>query len=503
MKALISVYNKSQLDFLTPALIKSGYQLVSSGGTAKYIKDLGYDVTEVEALTNLPELLGGRVKTMHPKILAGILARKDKAEDLQDLSDHDLPEFDLVVVNLYPFQEIVASLNVEPDIAIENIDIGGVTLLRSAAKNFKHITVLSNPKQYKEFVDLLSSKQCLAKFRSEAAIEVFRLTATYDQAINNYLSATQTINFNLELKSKLRYGENPQQAAGLYVAAGQTGIMSEFQQLQGKELSFNNLLDMQAAYNVVSEYDSTIPCVAIVKHNNPCGVAIAPSIAQAYVEALSCDTVSAFGGIVAANKEVNLAAANEMISIFLELVIAPSFTKEALEIFSSKPNLRVIAVGDLKPQYKGFDIKVLDGGYLVQEFDTATLDPTKLKIVTKKQIEEHQWVDLLLAWRVAKHCKSNAVVAVLNGKTIGIGCGQTNRVKAVTDALSHCDFDTRQAVLASDGFFPFADNIDIAAKNHISAIIQPGGSIRDQEVIDACDAAGIAMVFTNQRSFRH
>jgi phosphoribosylaminoimidazolecarboxamide formyltransferase / IMP cyclohydrolase len=481
VKALISVYNKSNLDLLLPTLQEAGYELISSGGTARYIRELGYEVSEVSTLTEMPELLDGRVKTLHPKILAGILARKNYPRDLEELAKHNLPEFDLVVVNLYPFATVSE---------IENIDIGGVTLLRSAAKNFEHITVLSNPNQYAKFNSLITNQEELNKWRLDLATEVFQLTAQYDLLISQYLAnrskqdsdlpLPKTINLQLSLEQKLRYGENPQQKASLYRNPLTSGSLSGFRQLQGKEISFNNILDMHSAYKIVNEYDSKVPCVAIVKHNNPCGVAIAPSIAQAYLDAL-----------------------NEMINIFLELIIAPSFSAEALEILSSKPNLRLISTGEYNKSNKEFDIKYLDGLYLLQEFDDIDLDPNKIEIVTKKQIEEHQWVDLLLAWRVAKHCKSNAVVAVLNGKTIGIGCGQTNRIKAVTDALSNCDFDNRQAVMASDGFFPFADSIDIAAKNNISAIIQPGGSIRDKEVIEACDKSNIAMVFSKQRCFKH
>lgn len=510
MKALISVYDKSNLDLLLPVLDKSGYEIVSTGGTAKCIRDLGYQVTEVESLTNLPELLGGRVKTLHPKILAGILARKDNDDDLQDLVKYELPEFDLVIVNLYPFAEVASNPDAELDLVIDNIDIGGITLLRAAAKNFKYMTVLSSPSQYSEFAALLDKPESLDFFRLAVASTAFELSSQYDFLIAKYLrsksslAVQESLSIDLILESKLRYGENPQQKAGVYLMPSQTGLLSDFKQLQGKEISFNNILDMHAAFSIVSEYDSNIPCVAIVKHNNPCGVAIAPSIAQAYLEALSCDTVSAFGGIVAANQVVDFVAANEMLNLFLELIIAPSFTPEAVEAFSAKPNLRLVATGSLLDINKqALDIKSLNGGFLVQDFDKSTLDPSQLKMVTKLPVAEHQWVDLLLAWRVVKHCKSNAAVAVLNGKTIGIGVGQTNRLKAIADALANCDFDHRGAVLASDGFLPFADNVDLAVKNHISAIIQPGGSVRDQEVIDACDSANIAMVFTGQRCFKH
>lgn len=524
-KALISVSDKSNLEPLLKALIAQNYELVSTGGTAKFIREKGLAVKEVAELTSFPEMLGGRVKTLHPKVLGGILARKDHASDQKDLRDHNIQEIDVVIVNLYPFASVIASENLVFADAIENIDIGGPTLLRSAAKNYNSTTVLSDPSQYQEFIDLMAkhnkdSVEMLA-FREKLAVAVFKQVANYDQMIARFLasrfsetnavqlseeekSLPNNILLNLELKSKLRYGENPHQAAALYVDSAEApNGLADAKQLHGKEISFNNLLDLQAAWNIASEYDSSIPCVAIIKHNNPCGVAIAPSVAQAYTDALSCDTVSAFGGIVASNKTIDLAAANEMVQIFLEAIVAPKFTEEALSILKTKANLRLIQIQTNTNKEKSYDIKRISGGYLVQAEDDFLHNPDELKIVTKTQVEDHQWVDLMLAWKVVKHVKSNAIVAVLNGKTIGIGCGQTNRVKSVLDALTNMDLDNRGAVLASDGFFPFADNINVCAQNHITAIIQPGGSIRDQEVIDACDQAGIAMAFTNSRHFKH
>lgn len=525
LKALISVSDKSNLEPLLKALVAQKYELISTGGTAQFIRDKGFAVQEVAELTSFPEMLGGRVKTLHPKVLGGILARKDHASDQKDLRDHDIQEIDIVVVNLYPFASVIASENLVFIDAIENIDIGGPTLLRSAAKNYISTTVLSDPSQYQEFIDLTAkhgkdSVEMLA-FREQLAVAVFKQVASYDHMIARFLasrfseaSAVQladeekslpdNIVLNLELKSKLRYGENPHQAAALYVDSTEAPSgLADAKQLHGKEISFNNLLDLQVAWNIVSEYDSTIPCVAIIKHNNPCGVAIAPSLAQAYTDALSCDTVSAFGGIVAANKTLDLATANEMVQIFLEAIVAPGFTEEALSILKTKPNLRLIQIQASSAKSKSYDIKHISGGYLIQAEDDFLHNPDQLKIVTKAQVEDHQWIDLMFAWKVVKHVKSNAIVAALNGRTIGIGCGQTNRVKSVLDALSNMDLDNRGAVLASDGFFPFADNINVCAQNHIAAIIQPGGSIRDQEVIDACDQAGIAMVFTQARHFKH
>ncbi|MDD9898883.1 MAG: bifunctional phosphoribosylaminoimidazolecarboxamide formyltransferase/IMP cyclohydrolase [Candidatus Melainabacteria bacterium] len=521
-KALISVSDKTGLDQLLSSLKEQGYHIISTGGTAKFIREAGFEVQEVAELTAFPEMLGGRVKTLHPKVLAGILARRDEEQDLKDLAAHEIEEIDLVVVNLYPFADVISRENLVYADAIENIDIGGPTLLRSAAKNYQSITVLSDPNQYAKYIEVskTNDEQALLDLRQELAVAVFEHTTNYDKLIAQFLksraesmsslsledeeaSLPQEYSLNLELKSKLRYGENPHQEAALYTEAGKVPSgLAAAKQLHGKEISYNNYLDLQAAWNIASEYDDTIPCVAIIKHNNPCGVAIAPSIAQAYQDALSCDTVSAFGGIVAANKEVDLAAANEMIEIFLEAIIAPSFSAEALEVLKTKKNLRLL---EIKPAAKNkeLNIKRIDGGYLIQENNDFLHDAEQLETVTKAQVEETQWVDLMLAWKVVKHVKSNAIVAVKDGKTIGVGCGQSNRVKSVADALSNQDMESRGAVLASDAFFPFADNIDICAQNHISAIIQPGGSIRDKEVIEACDEAGIAMVFTKTRHFLH
>ncbi len=518
-RALISVSDKSSLEDLARILLEQNYNIVSTGGSAKALAAAGIPVTEVASVTQLPEMLSGRVKTLHPKILGGVLARRDSEEHLKQLAEHQIPEFDIVVVNLYPFAETISHPECSEEHAIENIDIGGPTMIRAAAKNHEFVTAVTSPKQYAELIaELKSTGKTTLELRKRFAREAFAHTAAYDAVIANYFdSIRHTERSEVSLKSplaenlppsmrhkqSLRYGENPHQRAALYAdpLARGTGVASA-EQLQGKELSFNNLLDLDAAWRIVNEYSSDIPCVAIIKHNNPCGVAIAPNVALAYTEALSCDSVSAFGGIVAANVLIDEAAATEMKDIFLEAIIAPDFSIAAREILSEKKNLRLLKCQPLN-QAQGYDIKKISGGYLAQDADELLLDRDELETVTKKQVEEHQWVDLLFAWKVVKHCKSNAIVTVLNAKTIGIGVGQTSRVKAVEDALRNCDIDTRAAVLASDAFFPFADNIALAAQNYISAIIQPGGSIRDEEVIAACDEAGIAMVFTKCRHFKH
>lgn len=529
-KALISVFDKSNLELLLSFLKTLDYQIISTGGTAKHIRELGYQVVEVNEITQFPEMLGGRIKTLHPKILGGILARKEESTDMEELRCKEIETIDLVVVNLYPFESIIKQENLVFEDAIENIDIGGPTLLRSAAKNYKSITVLSNPNQYALLIDIatkysIDSQEHLA-LRERFAIEAFDKVSRYDSIIHNFLKnqlersplgasykmssvdfdspMPQSIQLNLKLLKSLRYGENPHQQAGLYVdEAMNHGPLVNFEFLQGKELSFNNLLDIQSAWNIVTEYNSSIPCCAIIKHNNPCGVAIAPNAALAFSEAFLADTVSAFGGIVAFNTELDGIAALEMKEIFLECIIAPAISHEARNILSHKKNLRLIQADLPKANKQSYDIKNFDGAFLVQSSDDLLLEKEKLKVVSKRQIEEHQWVDLIFAWKIVKHMKSNAVVVVKNGKTVGIGCGQTNRVQSVEAALSKIDLDTRSAVLASDGFLPFADSVNLSAQNHISVIIQPGGSIRDQEVIEACDSLNIAMVFTGIRHFKH
>lgn len=529
MKALISVSDKSNLKPLLTELSAFGYEFISTGGSASFIKEAGFNVQEVSELTEFPEMMNGRVKTLHPKVHAGILARRDNEEHISEAKSHDIEMIDLVIVNLYPFFETVkecAGAQLNGSLArshsekakyqkiIENIDVGGPTMLRSAAKNHESVTAISSIEQYDSLINELKSNNGKTSFmfRKKMAAEVFSNLAHYDSLVANYLLAVEEktdsndrkyLNLALEHKQTLRYGENPHQKASLIINPyeGDAGVANA-QQLQGKELSFNNLIDLDAAWNIVSEYDDTIPCVSIIKHTNPCGVAIAPGLAQAFTEALACDTVSAFGGIVAANKTIDVAAANEMTQLFLEAVIAPDYSAEALEIFSTKKNLRVLKI---KPSQNksAIDLKKISGGYLVQDRNDFLFDKENIKIVTKEQIDESTWVDLIFAWKVCKHVKSNAIVVAQSGKTIGIGCGQTSRVKAVQDATMNIDLDTRGAVLASDAFFPFPDSIHLAAQHHIKTIIQPGGSIKDDEVIKACDELGIAMAFTGTRHFKH
>jgi phosphoribosylaminoimidazolecarboxamide formyltransferase/IMP cyclohydrolase len=529
-KALISVFDKSKLEELLEVL-DTEYDFISSSGTATFIKNAGYKVTEVQDLSNFPEILSGRVKTLHPKIFGAILYDRNNHQHLEEIEKENIVSIDLVIVNLYPFAEVTKNLNAEIkdweqslDIAIENIDIGGPSLLRAASKNFRHVITLSNPDQYDAFAERYKSKSLDLNYRKQLAAETFRMTSAYDAVIERFLAQANADSFkttgeidltaenllpekltlNLERVKTLSYGENPHQQAGLYVESNSKYRgLADANKLHGKDLSFNNLLDLSAAYNIVQEYGPEIPCAVIVKHNNPCGVAIAPNITLAFIEALAADSVSAFGGVVALNNPVDIALANELSQIFLEAVIAPSFTPEAFAILTQKKNIRLIEHPNFKNSQNLLDIKKIDGGFLIQTGNHQLIDQTLLKTVTKTTIDESLWVDLILALKVVKHVKSNAIVTTQGGRTLGIGVGQTNRVKSVEDALRNFDLDTRGAVMASDGFFPFADNIHLAAQNHIAAIIQPGGSIRDEEVIKACDELGIAMAFTHIRHFKH
>ncbi|MEB3315516.1 MAG: bifunctional phosphoribosylaminoimidazolecarboxamide formyltransferase/IMP cyclohydrolase [Candidatus Melainabacteria bacterium] len=567
-KALISVFDKSKLEELLEVL-DTEYDFISSSGTAAFIKAVGYKVTEVQDLSNFPEILSGRVKTLHPKIFGAILYDRNNHQHLEEIEKENIVSIDLVIVNLYPFAEVTKNLSLSDtdlngtvakrtssrlrrtndrsvlgvhedheddenaeigislqslDIAIENIDIGGPSLLRAASKNFKHVITLSNPDQYDAFTERYKSKSLDLNYKKQLAAETFRMTSAYDAVIERFLAqanadsfktSTETsltdenllpekLTLNLERVKTLSYGENPHQQAGLYVESNSKYRgLADANKLHGKDLSFNNLLDLSAAYNIVQEYGPEIPCAVIVKHNNPCGVAIAPNITLAFIEALAADSVSAFGGVVALNNPVDIALANELSQIFLEAVIAPSFTPEAFAILTQKKNIRLIEHPNFKNSQNLLDIKKIDGGFLIQTANHQLIDQTLLKTVTKTTIDESLWVDLILALKVVKHVKSNAIVTTQGGRTLGIGVGQTNRVKSVEDALRNFDLDTRGAVMASDGFFPFADNIHLAAQNHIAAIIQPGGSIRDEEVIKACDELGIAMAFTQIRHFKH
>ena len=521
--ALISVHNKEGIVEFTSELVqKHNYEILSTGGTADLLRKNNISVTEVSELTRFPEMLDGRVKTLHPVIHGGLLARRDKPEHMQTIEKHNIRPIDLVVINLYPFEEVSKKNGVSIDEIIENIDIGGPSMIRSAAKNYNAVTIVCDPNDYTLILQELNTNNNIIplSLREKLAMKAFQRTSEYDSTINSTLSnrlkeepeqktngkhncLPESLHLNMKLKKVLRYGENPHQKAALYLPLDSNGGLANAIVLQGKELSFNNYLDLEATWNIASEFDRLTPAAVIVKHNNPCGVAIAPNLLHAYIEALNCDTVSAFGGIVAFNDEVDNDIANEISKIFIEAIIAPGYSSEALETFKKKPNLRVLKINAESQLSTKLDIKKIGQGFLVQDFNKLILEPTNLKTVTKKKPTDEEMIDLVFAWKVCKHVKSNAIVIAKDGKTLGIGAGQTNRVGSVEIALNHASYASSGAVMASDAFFPFKDSIEVAASAKISAIIQPGGSMRDEEVIEACNKYNIAMIFTRIRHFKH
>ncbi|HLP89683.1 MAG TPA: bifunctional phosphoribosylaminoimidazolecarboxamide formyltransferase/IMP cyclohydrolase [Nostocaceae cyanobacterium] len=509
--ALLSVSNKTGLVELAQTLVNEfGFDIISSGGTAQTLKAAGIPVTKVSDYTGSPEILGGRVKTLHPRIHGGILARRDVPQDLTDLADNQIRPIDLVVVNLYPFTQTIAKPNVTLAEAVEQIDIGGPAMLRASAKNFAHLTVLCDPEQYGEYLQELrqNNGEPSLEFRQKCALKGFLHTATYDQAIASYLANLENANTLPQQYSlsgtqlqPLRYGENPHQAAGWYQTGTTPTGWAAAQKLQGKELSYNNLVDLEAARRIIAEFKET-PAAAIIKHTNPCGVAEADTIQAAYQKAFNADSISAFGGIVALNRPINAATAKELTKTFLECVVAPGCDAEAEEILAKKGNVRILTLADL---YSGPQetVKAIAGGFLVQTSDDLIADSSKWQVVTEKQPTDSQLQELLFAWKVCKHVKSNAIVITSDRTTLGVGAGQMNRVGSVKIALEQAGEKSQGAYLASDGFFPFDDSVRTAAAAGITAIIQPGGSVRDQDVIKAANELGLVMVLTGVRHFAH
>lgn len=498
-RALISVFDKDGVLELAKFLEERDVEIISTGGTFKYLKENGVNVIEVNEVTNFPEMLDGRVKTLHPLIHAGILAIRDKEDHMNTLKERNINTIDYVVVNLYPFfDKVREDLTFEEK--IEFIDIGGPTMLRSSAKNFRDVVVLSDKNDYKRVIDEISENgEVSFKLRKILAGKVFNLTNAYDAAISNFLlegeeEYPEYLSISYKKKQNLRYGENPHQSAAYYSSNEFDGSMNSFEILNGKELSYNNIKDLDIAWKVCNEFKE-IACCAL-KHNTPCGVAIGDSVFEVYKKAHDADPISIFGGIVAINREVDEETALEMSKIFLEVVAAPSFTNEALEVLKKKKNLRVIKCNE-KPNSKKFMVTV-DGGILVQEEDLKLKN--EMNVVTEKQPTESELRDMEFGMKVVKYVKSNAIVAIKDGVAIGIGGGQVNRIWATTEALERGKGAT---VLASDAFFPFRDCVDEAAKYGIKGIIQPGGSIRDEESIVACNEHGISMVFTGVRHFKH
>ena len=512
--ALLSVSDKNRLVPLAEALHRShGYELLSSGGTAKVLEQAGLPVTRVSDHTGAPEILGGRVKTLHPKVHGGILARRGDPAHQVDLEQHRIPLIDLVVVNLYPFRETIARPDVSWDEAIEQIDIGGPAMVRAAAKNHRDVAVLTSPDQYDRVLAAMdaSSGQVPADLRRQLAVEAFQHTASYDCAISRWmaLEVEQEASPWLEavpLRQTLRYGENPHQKARWFShpKQGWGGAI----QLQGKELSTNNLLDLEAALATVREFGygpgSEGPAAVVVKHTNPCGVAVGSSVGTALTRALDADRVSAFGGIVAINGLVEAVAARELTSLFLECVVAPGFTPEAREILAAKSNLRLLELAPHAIEAAGpVHVRSILGGLLVQDLDDQPITPDQWTVATKRPPTQQEKQDLEFAWRLVRHVRSNAIVVASDGQSLGVGAGQMNRVGSARIALEGAGGTAKGAVLASDGFFPFDDTVRLAASHGITAVIHPGGSLRDADSVKACDELGMAMLLTGRRHFLH
>lgn len=491
MKALLSVSNKTGIEKFAEGLLEQGFELYSTGGTFKALKDADIAVKQVSDLTHFNEIMDGRVKTLHPAVHGGILADRDNAAHMKDLSDNNIETIDLVAVNLYPFKETVRKADVRESDAVENIDIGGPTMLRAAAKNYKHVTTVVDPFDYDEVLNRLKDKTLDEQFRKQLMIKVFRHTNDYDQAI---------VNFFAQSEKTLRYGENPHQSAKYVKTTDDKNTILNADVLHGKELSYNNLRDADSAFALAKKFD--LPAAVAVKHMNPCGVGTGETIAEAFQNAFDADNQSIFGGIVALNKTVDEDTAEKLSKVFLEVIIAPHFSEEALNILTKKKNIRLLQV-DFTEDQSSDEFVSVSGGYLVQSTDSGRLDKESLEYVTDNQPDEEQLKALALAWEVSKHVKSNAIVLANSKQTVGIGAGQMNRVGALKIAAERAIELGENVVMASDGFFPMPDTVEFAHAQGITAIIQPGGSKRDSESIDFCNENGIAMVFTGMRHFKH
>ena len=519
-RALISVFDKTGVLEMAKRLAALRVEILSTGGTAKLLRESGVPVKDVSEFTGWPEMLGGRVKTLHPKIHGGLLYRRNLADDLQQAGEHGIAPIDLVIVNLYPFEATAAKAGISAEELIENIDIGGPTMLRSAAKNWESVTVVTDPADYDRVAgELEAHGETALATRLDLARKVFATTARYDGMIATELERLSVetghlalaakeilpsrIHFALERRQPLRYGENPHQAAALYVPAGKAAFgLAAARQLQGKELSYNNLVDLESARSLAAEFEK--PAAVIIKHNNPCGTAEQETLREAYLKALASDPVSAFGGVLAFNREVDAATAEEVAKLFVECIAAPGFAAGAKEILAAKKNLRLLELpsGGLQPE-RELQIKRVLGGMLVQQSDLGELNAAELKTVTQRAPTAGELATMKFAWKVAKHVKSNAIVFAKDGATIGVGAGQMSRVDSVKLAVMKAQSSLQGSVVASDAFFPFADGVEEAAKAGAVAVIQPGGSVRDNDVIAAADRLGMAMVFTAMRHFLH
>lgn len=512
-RALISVSDKTGVVDIAKGLEALGVELLSTGGTAKALRDAGLKVTDVAAYTGSPEILDGRVKTLHPKIHGGLLGRRSVPAHVEQMTQHGIGPIDVVVVNLYPFEATIAKPNCRFEEAIENIDIGGPSMLRSAAKNHEDVLVLVDPSDYTRALDAVKANTVTSALRRELAMKVFQHTARYDSLIAGYLEKQvqtaevkfpKVLSLQFELAETLRYGENPHQQGAFYRELNShEPSVSRGTILHGKAMSYNNFLDANSALELAKEYEAC--AVAIIKHNNPCGVALGTTPVEAYVKARETDPVSAFGGVIAFNRPVDLAAAKEITSTFVEVVIAPGFLEDALAELKRKKDLRLLDVGQLtKVKQEGYDLKKLVGGLIVQDRDLGVLPDLKsLKVPTVRKPTDEEYAACAFAWTVCKHVKSNAIIYAKPGQTVGIGAGQMSRVDSVKLAAMKAQMPVKGCVMASDAFFPFRDGLDAAAQAGITAVIQPGGSIRDAEIVKAADEHGLAMILTGMRHFRH
>ncbi|MEM5017484.1 bifunctional phosphoribosylaminoimidazolecarboxamide formyltransferase/IMP cyclohydrolase [Metabacillus indicus] len=508
-RALISVSDKEGIIPFAAGLVEQGIEVISTGGTKKLLQENNVKVTGISEVTGFPEIMDGRVKTLHPNIHGGLLAVRSNPDHMKQLEENSILPIDLVVVNLYPFKETISKKDVTFDDAIENIDIGGPTMLRSAAKNHQDVTVVVDPADYADVLEQIKAEKAVSlAAKQKLAAKVFRHTAAYDALIAEFLTNAvgeedpETVTYTYEKKQSLRYGENPHQKATFYKKPlSGTVSIAEAVQLHGKELSYNNIKDADAALQIVREF--TQPAAVAVKHMNPCGVGTGGTIFEAFTRAYEADPTSIFGGIIALNHEVDADTAHKLHEIFLEIVIAPAFSEEALEILTSKKNLRLLTLDVLGAEAQDQQVTSIHGGLLVQDEDTLSFDDAKITIPTKREPSEQEWEDLKLAWKVVKHVKSNAIVLTKNQMTIGVGAGQMNRVGAANIAIEQAGTLAKGSAMGSDAFFPMSDTVEAAAKAGVTAIIQPGGSIKDEDSIKKADEYGIAMVFTGVRHFKH
>ena len=509
-RALVSVSDKTGIVDFCKRLIACDFEIISTGGTAKALQEAGLPVIGISELTGFPECLDGRVKTLHPVVHAGLLAMRSNPEHMEQLKKLEINTIDVVAVNLYPFKATISKPNVSFEDAVENIDIGGPTMIRAAAKNYQDVAVVVDPKDYERVLSELEAGGITLETKKYLQYKVFAHTAVYDSMISNYLAEKleirypDSITFAYEKTQDMRYGENPHQGASYYSEEFvRAGSLSKAKQLWGKELSYNNINDANGALELVKEFDE--PCVVASKHANPCGVGVGSTIYEAYIKAYESDPVSVFGGILAINGVVDEATAKEINKIFIEIVIAEGFTKEAMDVLTTKKNIRLLELPDIRARREksAYDMKKVYGGLLVQDYDETLFSEENVKVVTRRAPTEEEMKALLFNWKVVKYTKSNAIVVGLKDRTTGIGMGQTNRIWAAQQAIEHAGELAKGSVMASDAFFPFPDCVAECVKAGITAIIQPGGSKNDQLSIDACDEAGIAMIFVGDRHFKH